>query len=68
MFKNQYNLEDFLDKNIEFAVWCQVLKLEEQGPSDNMERSLESVRQVHNLSKKDAKKVFSIAEKLFNQK
>ena len=56
------------DKNIEFAVWCQVLKLEEQGPSDNMERSLESVRQVHNLSKKDAKKVFSIAEKLFNQK
>ena len=68
----KYNLDDetlrhFKDKNIEFAVWGQVLKLEEQGPSDNMERSLEAVRQVNNLNRRDAKKVLSLAEKLFEQ-
>ena len=60
-------VKHFKDKNIEFAVWCQVLKLEEQGPSDNVERSLEAVRQVNNLNRRDAKKVLSLAEKLFEQ-
>lgn len=72
MTKNKYTLDDetlhhFKDKNIEFAVGCQLLKLEERGQSDNMERSLEAVCQVHNLNRRDARKVLSLAEKLFEQ-
>jgi len=76
----KYNLDDetlhhFKDKNIEFAVWCQVLKLEERRlvrlltwrPSDNVERSLEAVRQINNLNRRDAKKVLALAEKIFEQ-
>jgi len=71
---NDEILEEFQDKNIEFAVRCELRGMGE-GIFNNLshipktkdyENHLFAIGQVHNLNKTNSKKVISIAKTIFD--
>ena len=71
---NDEILEEFQDKNMEFAVRCELKGMEKEllntlshiPKTKDYEIHLFAIGQVHNLNKTNSKKVISIAKTIFD--